>query len=164
MPGFTKNHVDSENRVRVPASLGAVRLEKRAVSFVPLAWQRRLLVDPQEEFHAWLLCHLDHGRNDDSDWLVSPYELHEYAGHDAEKLHLSALIATVARPTGYGKGGMRIQIPENIRAMGWLPERNEEIVVLSDAAGVSVWHPAVFEKHSIALNQSRGGYEPIKRP
>ena len=164
MPGFTKNHVDSENRVRVPASLGAVRLEMRPISFVPLIWQRRLLVDPEEEFHAWFLCNLDADVDDGTEWLISPYELNEYAGTDAEKLHLSALIATVSRPTGYGKGGLRIQLPENIRAMGWLPERNEEIVILSDAAGVSVWRPAAFEKHSIALNRSRTGRGSQNRP
>lgn len=164
MPGFTKNNVDSENRVRVPASLGAVQLERRPVSFVPLSWQRRLQVDPGEELHAWLLCNLDGAASDEPDWLISPHELYEYAGKDAEKLHLSALIATVGRPTGYGKGGMRVQLPENIRAMGWLPERNEEIVILSDAAGVSVWRPEAFEKHSVTLNQLKAGHGTQNRP
>lgn len=164
MPGFTKNRVDSENRVRVPASLGAVRLEKRPVSFVPLAWQRKLLVDPEEVLHAWILCNLDGHASDGPEWIILPRELDAYAGDDEEKLHLSALIATVSRPTGYGKGGLRVQIPENLRAMGWLPERNEEIVVLSDPVGVSVWRPEVFEKHSIAMIRSYAGAVPGTRP
>ncbi len=164
MPGFTRNDVDSENRVRVPASLGPLQLEKRPVSFVPLVWQRQLLVDAEEEFHAWLLCHLDDESKQQTEWLVSPYELHNYDGPDAEKLHMSALIASVGRPTSYGKGGLRIQIPEQIRSMGWLPERNMEIVVLSDAAGVSVWRPEAFDKHTTALNRLWTGRGSRNRP
>ncbi len=66
---------------------------------------------------------------------------------------MAALIASVGRPTSYGKGGLRIQIPEQIRSMGWLPERNMEIVILSDTAGVSVWRPGAFEKHTTAVNR-----------
>lgn len=164
MPGFTRNDVDSENRVRVPASLGPLRLEKRPVSFVPLVWQRQLLVAPEEEFHAWLLCHLDDESKQQFEWLVSPYELRDYDGPDPEKLHMAALIASVGRPTSYGKGGLRIQIPEQIRSMGWLPERNMEIVVLSDAAGVSVWRPEAFEKHTTALNRLWTGRGSRNRP
>lgn len=156
--------MDSENRVRVPASLGPLQLEKRPVSFVPLVWQRQLLVDAEEEFHAWLLCHLDDESKQQTEWLVSPYELHDYDGPDAEKLHMSALIASVGRPTSYGKGGLRIQIPEQIRSMGWLPERNMEIVVLSDAAGVSVWRPEAFDKHTTALNRLWTGRGSRNRP
>ncbi len=156
--------MDSENRVRVPASLGPLQLEKRPVSFVPLVWQRQLLVDAEEEFHAWLLCHLDDESKQQTEWLVSPYELHNYDGPDAEKLHMSALIASVGRPTSYGKGGLRIQIPEQIRSMGWLPERNMEIVVLSDAAGVSVWRPEAFDKHTTALNRLWTGRGSRNRP
>ncbi len=156
--------MDSENRVRVPASLGPLQLEKRPVSFVPLVWQRQLLVDAEEEFHAWLLCHLDDESKQQTEWLVSPYELHNYDGPDAEKLHMSALIASVGRPTSYGKGGLRIQIPEQIRSMGWLPERNMEIVVLSDAAGVSVWRPEAFDKHTTALNRLWTGRGSKNRP
>ncbi|MDH3412289.1 MAG: hypothetical protein OEM98_07380 [Gammaproteobacteria bacterium] len=164
MPGFTRNDVDSENRVRVPASLGPLRLEKQPVSFVPLVWHRQLLVDAEEEFHAWLLCHLDDESKQQTEWLVSPYELRDYDGPDAEKLHMSALIASVGRPTSYGKGGLRIQIPEQIRSMGWLPERNMEIVVLSDAAGVSVWRPEAFDKHTTALNRLWTGRGSRNRP
>ncbi len=155
--------MDSENRVRVPAGLGPLRLEKRPVSFVPLLWQRQLLVDPEEEFHAWLLCHLDEEQQR-FEWLVSPYELRDYDGPDPEKLHMAALIASVGRPTSYGKGGLRIQIPEQIRSMGWLPERNMEIVILSDAAGVSVWRPEAFEKHTTAVNRLWTGRGSRSRP
>ncbi len=164
MPGFTRNDVDSENRVRVPASLGPLRLDKRPVSFVPLVWQRQLLVDAEEEFHAWLLCHLDDESQQQLEWLVSPFELRDYDGPDPEKLHMAALIATVGRPTSYGKSGLRVQIPEQIRSMGWLPERNMEIVTMSDAAGVSVWRPEAFEKHTTALNRLWTGRGSRKRP
>jgi hypothetical protein len=138
MPGFTRNDVDSENRVRVPASLGPLRLEKqRPVSFVPLVWHRQLLVDPEEEFHAWLLCHLDDESQQQFEWLVSPYELRDYDGPDPEKLHMAALIASVGRPTGYGKGGLRIQIPEQIEA---------------------------FEKHTTAVNRLWTGRGSRDRP
>lgn len=164
MPSFTKNDVDSENRVRIPASLGPVKLEKRPVSFIPLLWQRPLLVDPEQQFHAWLLCHLDSLADGGIDWFISPFELIEYSGTDPEKLHLSSFISSVGRPTTYGKGGLRIQLPENIRVMGWLPERNQEIVILSDASGVSVWRPEVFEKHSVALNRVLMGRGEKHRP
>lgn len=165
MPGFTRNDVDSENRVRVPASLGPLHVEKRPISFVPLAWQRNLLVDPEQEFHAWLLCHLEENESkQETDWLVSPYELYEYDGPDPEKRHMAALIASVGRPSGYGKGGLRIQLPEQLRSMGWLPERNQEIVILSDAAGLSVWRPEAFEKHTTALNRLWTGRGSKSRP
>ncbi len=154
MPGFTRNDVDSENRVRVPASLGPLRLEKHlSVSFVPLVWHRQLLAGPEEEFHAWLLCNLDDDSQKQFEWLISPYELRDYRGSDPEKLHMAALIASVGRPTSYGKGGLRVQIPEQIRSMGWLPGRNMEIVILSDTAGISVWRPGAFEKHTTAVNR-----------
>lgn len=164
MPGFTRNEVDSENRVRVPASLGTIRLEKRPVSFVPLVWQRHLLVDPEQEFHAWFLCHLDDDADNKTEWLVSPYELNDYDGPDPEKRHMAALIASVGRPSNYGTGGLRIQLPEQLRSMGWLPERNMEIVILSDAAGLSVWKPDAFEKHTTALNRLWTGGGSRNRP
>jgi len=165
MPGFTRNDVDSENRVRVPAGLGPLRLEKQwPVSFVPLVWNRQLLVGPEEEFHAWLLCNLDNDAQKQFEWLVSPYELRDYGGSDPEKLHMAALIASVGRPTSYGKGGLRIQVPEQIRSMGWLPGRNMEVVILSDSAGVSVWQPEAFEKHTTAVNRLWTGRGSRNRP
>ncbi|MDX1514848.1 MAG: hypothetical protein R3174_14010 [Gammaproteobacteria bacterium] len=132
-------------------------MDRRPVSFVPLGWRRELLLQPEEELHAWLICDLDANPRTDTDWRICPHEVLGYEGRDEKNRHLSALITTVGKPTGYGKGGMRIQIPENIRSMGWLPERNQEIVIVSDAAGLSVWWPEAFERHSVALSHVVSG-------
>ena len=111
-------------------------------------WEREILV-PDEELTAWLLCDLNDPPKGPPKWLISPHDVEPQSSHGVLLLRDNTM-------DEYGKG-FRVAIPKKAREMGWLPEKGELAVVLSDYAGLSIWKRASFDTHCRNLSRQLAG-------
>lgn len=117
-------------------------------------WLQGVDLPDERQMEVWAICDLDVPTAGDATagtlkWRVNPHRVLSRAQYDQSAADLASLIYQ-ERLQGR-TGAWQLIIPKGIRNLGWLPTEGGQVVLRSDANGLSVWTEKAFRIYLASL-------------